>query len=218
MILESRIAEGTRLPPERELAAALGVSRTSLRDALQQLELKGLIDRRPGRGTVIVGSQSRDLSGDLLAKLSGEERNLREVMDLRATIEPPVAARAAARATAQNIRRMRELQAEIESPVTSPERRTEMDVAFHNEIARATHNPLLVRLVETASEWFEPSRHLAVQTATRRKATIAAHRQILAAIEAHDSVAAELAMRDHLDAVNRFLRLSLDKQNGRKGR
>lgn len=209
MIINSDLGEGTRLPPEKEFAATLGVSRTSLRDALRQLELKGLIDRRPGRGTVVTHSENRELAGDLLARLSVEERTLREVMDLRATIQCPVAARAAARATAQDIRRLREIQAQMERGGNSAKEHADLDVAFHHEIARATHNVLLVRLVKTASEWFEPTRRLVPQTSERHQAAIAAHRRILEAIAAHDPVAAELAMREHLDSVNEFVNQSL---------
>ncbi|MEA2256189.1 MAG: GntR family transcriptional regulator, transcriptional repressor for pyruvate dehydrogenase complex, partial [Solirubrobacteraceae bacterium] len=78
MIEDGALGDADRLPPERELAQRLGVSRTSLREALHELELKGLIDRRPGRGTVVVAGRGDSLLGHMEAA----ERGLREVMDL----------------------------------------------------------------------------------------------------------------------------------------
>jgi branched-chain amino acid transport system permease protein len=197
MIVDAEIAEGERLPPERELAAALGVSRASVRDALRRLELIGLVDRRPGRGTVVVDPHRSELSGDLLERLDVPVRTLKEVMDLRATLEPPIAARAAARATRADLRRLHEVQSALEAP-HSLDAGIELDVRFHSEIARATHNPLLVRLVDIASEWFGASRGAALQTEKRRQAMLVAHRTILQAIEARDPDAAERAMMQYL--------------------
>jgi GntR family transcriptional repressor for pyruvate dehydrogenase complex len=204
MIVDAEIAEGERLPPERELAAALGVSRASVRDALRRLELIGLVDRRPGRGTVVVDPHRSELSGDLLERLDVPVRTLKEVMDLRATLEPPIAARAAERATRADLRRLHEVQSALEAP-HSLDAGIELDVRFHSEIARATHNPLLVRLVDIASEWFGASRGAALQTEKRRQAMLVAHRTILQAIEARDPDAAERAMKDHIETVNRLL-------------
>jgi GntR family transcriptional repressor for pyruvate dehydrogenase complex len=144
------------------------------------------------------------LSGDLLERLDVPVRTLKEVMDLRATLEPPIAARAAERATRADLRRLHEVQSALEAP-HSLDAGLELDVRFHSEIARATHNPLLVRLVDIASEWFGASRGAALQTEKRRQAMLVAHRTILQAIEARDPDAAERAMKDHIETVNRLL-------------
>src|SRR5262245_34623727 len=157
-VLERMIEDGTigtdeRLPPERELAQQLGVSRTSLREALHELELKGLIDRRPGRGTVVVEGR-----GDtLLGHMETAERGLREVMDLRAAIEPPIAARAAQRATADDLDVLRGVMAEMREE-SSVARTAQLDIEFHAAIANATHNPLLIKLMRFASEEIDEGR------------------------------------------------------------
>jgi DNA-binding FadR family transcriptional regulator len=205
--LEQMIADGTipadeRLPSERELAKTLGVSRTTLREALHQLELKGLIDRRPGRGTMVVDRGREEHAESLLARLGSSERTLREVMDLRAVIEPPIAARAADRRTAGDLAELRELLERLERE-TSTTRAAALDVQFHEAIARATHNPMLMRLTEFARDWIDASRTR--RSPSRRRRSIADHREILAAIEARDAARAEQAMRDHIDAVHRLV-------------
>lgn len=204
MIVSGELEAGSRLPPERELAEQLSVSRASLRQALHDLEVRGLIDRRPGRGTIVSDPHRSELSEPLLRHMGSEERTIVEVMDLRAAIEPPVAARAAARATTSDVaalfRLLRELEAE-----TDPDRAVELDVRFHVLIGRSTHNPLLARLMETASEWVGPSRSGAMLTTARREASSAAHRAIAEAIGNHDSDAAAAAMAAHVATVARHI-------------
>jgi len=204
MIFDGELAAGARLPPERELQAALGVSRVSVREALHQLELQGLVDRRPGRGTVVVAPDRSDRAATLLARLTAADRDLLELMDLRAAIEPPIAARAAARATAADVRELRELVEEMDR-TSAVERVTELDEAFHAAIARATHNPLFAQLLEVIRDWLRATRRSALQSRRRRHESIAAHTRIVAAIAARDADGAALAMREHIEAVNRLL-------------
>jgi GntR family transcriptional repressor for pyruvate dehydrogenase complex len=202
MIEDGVLSPGSRLPAEREFAVQLGVSRASVREALRELELKGLVDRRPGRGTLVATAADRPVS--MLARWSGDERALREVMDLRATIEPPIAARAAGRATERDVQRLADLLARMRTERSTPAF-SELDVAFHRQIGRATHNELLVKLVETAFEWMQPSRDGALVTAARRRVSVAAHAAILDAIAAGDPPAAAAAMTLHLEAVTRLV-------------
>jgi GntR family transcriptional regulator, transcriptional repressor for pyruvate dehydrogenase complex len=205
MIVDGEIGEDERLPPERDLAQHLGVSRASLRESLHELELKGLIDRRPGRGTVVVNPGRGPLGENLLGRLEPRQRGLREVMDLRAAIEPPIAARAAERRTARDIDRLRSLLVAMERE-RSVRQAAELDVLFHQAIARATHNPLLVQLLASASEWIDESRRERVLSRRRRTHSIAAHRELLDRIEDRDPEGAAEAMSRHIAAVNRLLR------------
>jgi GntR family transcriptional repressor for pyruvate dehydrogenase complex len=217
LILNGEIAVGARLPPERELASLLGVSRPSLREALRELELKGLIDRRPGRGTIVGDPHRATLSGGLLALVDLPERTLLEIMDLRAAIEPPIAARAAGRATRGDFRGLEKVLARMDEE-TDPQGTAEIDVEFHYRIARAAHNPLLVKLVELTSEWMKSSRHRGFQTTRRRSASIAGHREILAAIKRHDPDGAAVAMAEHIQEVTSILSEDLPRARGQPPR
>ncbi|MCW3046782.1 MAG: GntR domain protein [Solirubrobacterales bacterium] len=204
MIADGTLAKGARIPGERELAASMGVSRASVRSALRDLELKGLVDRRPGRGTIITNSERLREAGSLLGSLDSGQRDVLEVMDLRATIEPPIAARAAARATAADIRRLRAILGVAEN-TTAVKDVARLDEDFHRQISRATHNPLLERLLETTTTWMGPSRRTTVQTRRRVAASLAAHREVVEAIAAHDPDAAAAAMARHIQQVNAVL-------------
>jgi len=204
MIVRGELPQGSRLPPEREFAAQLGVSRASVREALRELELKGMVDRRPGRGTTVADASRMLHTGSLLAVMSEIERTVSEVMDLRAALEPPIAGRAASRATPRDVERLTAIHAAMRA-TRSPARAVELDVDFHQEIGRATHNPLLVKLVEVTSEWMAPSRNRPLQSRRRRSRSLAAHGRILDAIAAHDPDAAAAAMADHIADVNQLL-------------
>lgn len=204
MIVTGELSPGSRLPPEREFAARLGVSRASVREALRELELKGMIDRRPGRGTIVADATRSLQTGSLLAVMSDMERTVSEVMDLRAALEPPIAGRAASRATPRDIERLASIHAAMRAS-RSASRTAELDVEFHHEIGRATHNPLLVKLVEVTSEWMAPSRNRPLQSRQRRGRSLAAHGEILDAIAAHDPDAAASAMSQHIADVNQLL-------------
>ncbi|MBK5232914.1 MAG: FadR family transcriptional regulator [Thermoleophilia bacterium] len=203
MILDGSLAHGERLPSERELAVNLGCSRTSLRDALRDLQLKGLIERRPGRGTIVVDPQERNFESVLLEKLDGEQRQILEIMDLRSVIEPSIAARAARRATKQDINDLRQILADMASG--DLDSAADFDFAFHSRIAQTTHNPILVQLIKDASKWIDKTRRQALFSERRKARSLAAHHEILEAIEGHDDVAAFEAMSRHIEAVNGLL-------------
>lgn len=203
LIRDGTIPHGERLPAERDLAAQLGVSRASLRTSLRELELKGMVDRRPGRGTVVLDPAKTGAGSNLLAKIDPSERDLREVMDLRGVIEPPITAVAARRATVRDIRELRRIVEDMETG--GPGRAADLDIAFHRRIARSTHNPLLSQLVEFASGWINDSRPPAGFSEQRLARSIKAHTRIVDAIESRDAEAAHKAMSDHIKRVSDLL-------------
>jgi GntR family transcriptional repressor for pyruvate dehydrogenase complex len=209
MIHDGNLVPGDRIPAERELAELTGVSRATLREALRELELRGLLDRRPGRGTIVVDAPRPDLDAGLLGSIDGAARMLREVMDLRAVVEPPISERAATRGTTAELA---DLRAVLEEGVAAarergadPQKYAALDIEFHLTLARMTHNPLLDRLLQVTNEWMAPSRQRALQSARRVEVSLADHVRILEAIEARDPVSAALAMRDHIDQIQRLI-------------
>lgn len=204
LILAGELPPGAKLPPERELATTLGVSRASVRDALRDLEMRGLLERTPGRGTIVVDRPSLGLDAGLLRELDPRTRDLLEVMEIRGIIEPPMTARAALRATARDVAHLQEL-VEAMSPELDAERYAALDLAFHQAIARCTHNQLLARVLEAVNPLTAPSRGDTVQSPQRRVASIAGHRRILEALCAHDSEAAAAAAAEHVTAMQQHV-------------
>jgi GntR family transcriptional repressor for pyruvate dehydrogenase complex len=202
LILTGELEVGSKLPPERILAETLGVSRVSVRQALHELQVRGLIDRRPGRGTVVVSaaensSRSGATIAEALAVGGGEIAN---VMELRAIIEPPIASLTASRATDRDITQLRNLVAEMSLNI-SVEAYADLDTSFHQAIAQYTHNPLLSMLTQQIATLIAPSRSANFQTKRRRANSTQEHENILRAITARDPDAAEWAASLHIESI-----------------
>lgn len=198
LIVLGELSPDDRLPAERELAAELRVSRASLRDAMRELEAKNLIERKPGRGTVVLPPPPH--ASDLVGQMSGAERQLRDIAELRETVEPQFAGLAAVRATEANLLELSGVLAQTVGELT-PHRSVQLDQEFHLLLAQASKNPLLVSLSSLTSSWTSPSRLLSHATSRARTLSHAGHREILDAVASRDREAAEAAMRRHLADV-----------------
>lgn len=204
LILEGDLQPGEKLPPERDLADLLGVSRVSIREALRELENRGLIDRRPGRGTIVLSpGEKAGLDEGALDAGAGLRSELRDIMELRAIVEPPIARLTAARATRRDVAQLRELVEAMEREDITKERYAELDRAFHQAIAQYAHNPLLALINEQIAKQIAPSRASRYQTRERRTASSVAHRRIYEAIAAADGELAEKEARDHVLDISR---------------
>ncbi len=217
LILEGELSPGERLPAERDLAQHLGVSRVSIREALRELENRGLIDRRPGRGTIVLspGERSRG-SGIVIEAFAAGRTELTDIMELRAIVEPPIARITAARATTRDLIQLEELVRAMEAGVTK-ERYAELDRAFHEAIAHYTHNPLLALINEQIAIQIAPSRASRYQTRARRTASSVAHRRIYEAIAAGDGELAEQEARAHVQDISREIARTAEDGDRRRG-
>jgi GntR family transcriptional repressor for pyruvate dehydrogenase complex len=197
MIATGRIAPGQRLPAERELAHELDVSRTTLREALHKLDEKGLVVRRQGRGTQVVDRPDEALQ---LRGLQQPEDAIGSATELRALVEPSVAALAATRATRANQLQLADVLARTTGDLT-PEQSLERDTEFHLLLAHATLNPLVTALHGLMTEWTLPQRRRSHATPEARRTSLRGHQEILAAVAAQDADGAAEAMRRHLADV-----------------
>ncbi|ACC75377.1 FadR/GntR family transcriptional regulator [Paraburkholderia phymatum] len=199
LIHQGDFPAGERLPPERELALKLGVSRPSLREALIALEIGGQVEIRMGSGVYV-----RETSADEAGSVGALGDSPSELMQARAAIEGSVIVLATARMTAamldrlrRTVERMRRLAAAGKSPV-------EADRQFHMLIAEAAGNSVLSRYV---GELFD-SRHDPIAAAMRGHAesaqtwtsAVQEHELVLKALQSGDPIAAQAAMRSHLMA------------------
>jgi DNA-binding FadR family transcriptional regulator len=202
LIDSGEIVAGDQLPPERELAALFNVSRASMREALNQLMLKGLISRTPGRGTIVLDRTSeQETAFRPLGRLGAD---VPDALDFRSVIEPAVAAHAARRATRADLLRLEEVARFMEHEESSTTF-ARLDQQFHELIARACHNPLLVALNTAATGWMAATRKVALQTPERREISRRGHRKIYRAIAASDPEAAAAAMAAHINDVASLL-------------
>ena len=109
MVASGRLRHGRQLPSERRLAELLGVSRGSVREAITELEVKGLVTRRAGSGTHIQVPAHSLFTGPIVSGFDLSDRETTELLDLREAVEPGIAARAAERATEADVEEIRGL-------------------------------------------------------------------------------------------------------------
>lgn len=191
------LPEGTLLPGERALAAALQVSRSSVRSALDRLERLGVVERRRGRGG---GTFVSHVSAQALAPLAGrieefhaERSNL---LDARAMVQHSIAAAAANRRTEAELAQLTTLAAGYSELAEAAAART-ADAQFHFAIAQATHNPELVRIaVELDTRINAGFRHDPFSARLFEQA-VRDHGAILAAISRSDAEAAGRLCEEH---------------------
>lgn len=201
LIVTGHLEAGSRLPAERALATTLSVSRTTLREAMYELEAKGLIERTRGRGTIVLDTDHRPQFGALISARSTQQSHAAE---LRATIEPPIAALAAQRATRANLVQLRDALERSHSGLT-PSESLRLDIEFHQLVAHAARNPLLSTLQELAAEWVSGVRQQSHITSESRRTSHEGHEAIYAAIAARDPELAKAAMEKHLRMVEHMI-------------
>lgn len=196
-IREGRYRVGDRLPPERHLAAAAGVSRGSVREALAELARRGIIERRQGSGSTVIGLGEHD---DLAGRIRAAGSDLQNATELRDIVEPRIAALAAYRAHDDELARLVKLMDGVPGELTL-ERSLELDVEFHRALAQASGNPLLLTLCDVTAEWTHEHRARSHASVHGRLVSWRGHREILDAIVARDASRAAEAMGRHLREV-----------------
>jgi DNA-binding FadR family transcriptional regulator len=196
LIEEGEFAVGSRLPPERDLALQMGVSRPSVREALIALEVEGLVEVRMGSG-IYVRPRGAGAGGSVVA----EESPLDTIL-ARQLIEGELAAQAALVMTAADVAGLRESLDVMRGEAAAGNIPVRGDRLFHMRVAAATDNSVLQRLVGDLYD--ERHNPLAVQLGSHFEtpeswaAAIAEHQRVIDAIKAGDAAAARAAMRDHM--------------------
>lgn len=192
-----RLAPGDRLMPERELAARLGVSRTSVRQALTALKVQGLVEIKHGEGVFLLRSP-RDLIPSLASEIVGSEVDHPMIWEVREGIEVQAARLAARRRTDAEIAAMRDALDLMETAIAGGEDGIVEDRRFHRAIVEAAHNPLLQQLTEQLADVIDRTSEASLTLAGRPQVSLGSHRAILAAIERGDEPTAAEAMRQHV--------------------
>ena len=200
MIHRGELRPGDRLPPERDLARMLGVSRPTLRAGIRTLSAIGILQSRQGAGTFVVEADgSPALDGNplrLMASLHGFTND--EMFEARLAIEMDVAGLAAERATGEQLAAMSEEVAEMFAALDQPEEYLVHDMRFHQTIAAASGNRILTALMNMIATILFEARSKTVHRALDLKESAEMHRQIYRCIRDRNPEAAREAMREHL--------------------
>lgn len=201
---EANLKPGQRLPSERDLAAALGVSRNSLREAFRVLEILGLIEVIPGSGTYIKKIND-DTILPLAMALSIENNSLVELMEVRLILESSGANLAAQRRTEDDLKQMKKALQEMEQSIRDINNWVKADIRFHYLIAKAANNSLLLRLYRTIADSLAQSVDLAVHERIKSDklalSTLNEHIEIFQEIEGQNGSAANEKMLRHLSGA-----------------
>jgi len=204
-LILTKLHPGDKLPSERELAESLGVSRSSIRDAIRSLELVGLVEPRQGSGTVVREISAETLMNPLTSVLRHKIELVTELIDFRKMLEPPLAARAATHASAEELEEMEEILHRQEAKFRIGELAVEEDSEFHYAIAMASGNSVVLKVLDFLMDLLRDTRERSLQTEGRPQKSLAGHRKILAAIKKRDAEAAKAAMRHHIEDVEEIV-------------
>jgi GntR family transcriptional repressor for pyruvate dehydrogenase complex len=201
-ILKGTLKAGDQLPAERDLAQRFGVSRTAVREAVKALREKGLVEAYTGRGTFITDGTSQAVrqSIELVAKI-GQPNGSTHLAEVRAILEPEIAALAATRVQEQHLILMREAVALMDRQYGDPDAFIEADLDFHLALAEAADNPMILSLLDSIVGLLREQRTRIFQVEGGPNRGQFHHKRILEAIEQHNPEKARDAMRVHLQQV-----------------
>jgi GntR family transcriptional repressor for pyruvate dehydrogenase complex len=202
-ILAGEFTPGAKLPPERELAEMFGVSRPSVREALNILASAGLVMSYQGGGTVVMSLVEAPTGNTLSELIRVEQERALDVIEVRKGLESWTAYYAAQRALPEDLRRMEEIVAGMERNLEGLHPSEDLDANLHIVIARATHNIVWLHLMQNlfdAMKEFQQGVWRAVYlTSEDHHLLFQHHRTIFEAIKAKDADAAREAMMVHLN-------------------
>ena len=198
-VRDSGLQVGDRLPPERELATRLGVSRATVSQALVAMEVVGVVAVRHGDGAVLVESSG---TSKVVEALRRHAQRLPDIIEAREALESKLAGLAAVRRTEEDLARIDEALAVMAADIEAGGRGVEGDELFHAAVTTAGHSALLQRLMGEISDLVKETRIESLSQPDRPAESLAGHRRIAAAIRDRDAAGAAAAMSDHVERVS----------------
>ncbi len=206
LVKRSELKPGDKLPPERELAEKLSISRGSLREAFRVLESKGLIKSKAGGGRYIREIRKNGYNNTENIILSLEKSSILELLEAREMLEVKIAVIAAQRATPEDMELIEKALNKVkEEEELKGDKKTESDTEFHLAIASASHNFVFTNIIRLHLDLLKGTREKTQQIPGRREERWREHQAILQAIKEHDTKKAGEAMLKHLRNVRKVL-------------
>ena len=196
------IPPGTRLPPERQLAASLEVGRSAVREALAALEILGVVDVRPGSGTYLRGSVSELLPQTLRWGVLIGERSTAELLELRSGLEIYVAWLAAARLSEKQLLTLGQHVERMRASVDDLAAFVKADLAFHHELASSAGNTVLLDQLQVVRSLLRIWVDRALENEDDARAALEEHDAVYRALLARDPDAAASAMATHMTTAS----------------
>jgi GntR family transcriptional regulator, transcriptional repressor for pyruvate dehydrogenase complex len=194
---------GSKLPPERELAAALAVSRPTLRQALRALQILGVIKSRQGSGSYLADSAADILREPLEFALALKGVAKTDLFETRCTLELRLASLAAERRTEADLDRMRAALARMRESFNDPSRWCQHEMHFHDCIVQAARNAVMSTIMEMLSRMLMESRRETVRMLEEYPLSYRSHEDVFVQIEKQNTDGAARAMIDHFRIMDK---------------
>lgn len=206
MMRSGALAPGDRLPSERKLAEAFGVSRSSLRQAFQALAERRILESRQGDGTYLLTTIDAAFSGDAIVDAINEQRGfLHDIIEFRRIMEPQIAALAAERITPETIAHLKVLVCDQQRALMTGRDTGGFDAEFHQLLAASAGNRVIGQVMQVVRTIVNESRSVWLQSRERSRVSVEGHLRIIDALEAGDAAAARVAMQEHIAEIEHHI-------------
>ncbi len=217
LIFRERLKPGEKLMPERELAEAMAVSRTSIRDAIQRLVAMGLVEQKQGQGTFVKKRGAPSESNPLARAMKEQDASLGDLLEVRMALESNAASLAAVRADENDLNAMAQSLDEMEAEIASGRLGTEADTSFHMAVAYGAKNPLHILIMRNFYDYLfqgiKESLECLYEVPENIEAILKQHNDIFKAIKSRDSDSAYNSMKKHINFVLEFFKNRREKGN-----
>jgi GntR family transcriptional repressor for pyruvate dehydrogenase complex len=206
MIAGGELAPGDRLPPERKLADALGVSRNSLRQAFQALAERKIIESRQGDGTYLLASTEAFSQSDaIFDTFNAQSCFIRDILEFRHLMEPQIAALAASRIEPAALDRLKILVCDQQRALMAGREDDTFDSEFHRQLAQCSGNRVISQMMTTIASVINATRSTWLQSNERRNASVEGHLRIIDALESGDADSAFNTMKAHIAEIENHI-------------
>lgn len=216
-IRDNRLNAGDRLPAEAELAEALGVGRSSIREAIRGLQSLGVLESRQGIGVFVAAFSLTPLIEQIGRGVGAELRDFTEVLDVRGTLEVALVGRAMAAAGPDDIRALTAIVAAMEKKARAGEDFAPEDQAFHATLFAPLGNRVLLNLLDAFWQVFTRTARVLQRPEADLVATWRDHKAILDAVAAGDVEGARKRLDAHYDGIRKVLLASARPATAAKG-
>lgn len=200
------IKKGDKLPSEREMAESIGVSRTSVREAIRALEVVGLVESRQGAGNYIKTNFDNSLFEPLSVMFMLQESSVEEMYDLRETLELQCAKLCAKKIEDNELALLNAIVDRMYI-AGSEEESLELDIKFHYLIAKASRNVLLINVLEVISqlmdEFIQKSRMQILHEGNTKESLLEIHENLLRALKCRDELKVYNSMKEHFNLIRK---------------
>jgi len=205
LIQEKHLLPGDRLPPERELAEMMGVSRPILREALRALTVMNIIENRQRAGTYITSLEPEKLVEHLEFIFSLEDNTYLMLLEARKVVESGLAEIAAKKITDDKIKELEGIVEKSSNLIDNPEAFLLADLELHRIISEAAQNPILSRFMTSITRISIHSRRRTSSSTRVREQTVKDHHAIVTSLKMHSPAAAKEAMLTHIQNIEKRL-------------